>query len=236
MYDTLKEALLLNSFSHENNVLEFIKNSDRNIFGTIAMLSVDLKKSSVQLGKHACKKRATTEKEYKKTVLVLNRHLRNLYKFMTQLNELHQNIVFHTTLLYMMENEIEYLNEIKTADGDTFDGNFPMLIRSVAAFDSTDKENLLLLNRFRNILCHTASDNISALLQGDVFDDILELFSSIKEARKLLDIFHKQELTVLLGKNIRRYASPELLKVLEDNKNDPSAVKTREYLEGDINV
>lgn len=213
MYSELKKVLDIQLFSYSHQLMEYAIRRDYSSFGKIGMILRDFSLISKRYFK-AIGSKANTDKRFKHTKALGDTYDSHLFKLTAQVNVSHQQLQFFCKILFMIENDLKYLEDVGKYN-EEFERNFPFLIKSINMFDSTDRETMLVFNKLRNLLCHTSIEQAGTVLDEDgISKDIFLMADSLQEMVKTYSSFHQNAIADMLADNIKKYCTEDMINVV----------------------
>ena len=216
MYDALKHTFDRVLYSYEMQIFDFLAYKDKNFFGELGMSTKKLLYSN----KNVCKLKdnhSVTDREYKRIKKLFNTHNENTYRFLAEVNMAHQHLQFFCNILYLVENNLRYLEDMASISDGLYENNFTALIKALDTLDGTDRESLILFNKLRNLLCHTSIEQAKVYLAEEVLVDILDIASYIQHFIRVTTGYHKKNLKELIELNVERYGSSAMKDSLKEH-------------------
>jgi hypothetical protein len=200
----MNKIINMQTFSYRSQLYSFLNESNEHIISEVGLAARRFKNNYVTIGKHMKKKLPTSK--WKKRYNELHREGTNLFfRMMGMVNMAHQQIFFKCNLFYLAENELHLLEEIPNKSENRLDNNFSLLVKSIQTFDSTDKSNLLLFNRLRNVLCHTSVKQSVNIFNEEFLDELIDLCGSLESTLELVGTKHAVRIGNILDRNIMEY-------------------------------
>jgi len=204
MYHAMNKIINMQTFSYRSQLYSFMNESNEHIVNEVGLIARKFKTNYSHIGKHL-KKRLSTAKWNKRHKELHNEGIELFFKLMANVNMAHQHIYFQCNLIYLAENDLLLLEEIPGCSEDRLDSNFSVLIKSIKTFDSSDRSNLLLFNRLRNVLCHTSIKQSANIFHEEFLDELIDLCATIDELLSLVGKRYIKEISKILDANIVAY-------------------------------
>jgi hypothetical protein len=204
MYYEMNKIINMQTFSYRSQLYSFLNESNEHIINEVGLIARKFKNNYVTIGKHV-KKKLPTDKWRKRYSELFKEGTGLFYVMMGMVNMAHQQIFFRCNLIYLAENKLFLLEEIPNKNDNRLDNNFALLVKSIQTFDSTDKSNLLLFNRLRNVLCHTSVKQSANIFNENFLNELIELCGTIESTLKYIDAKHVTAIETILEKNIVKY-------------------------------
>ncbi|WP_457750309.1 hypothetical protein [Sulfurimonas sp.] len=217
MYHEMNKIINMQTFSYRSQLYGFLGESNEHIINEVGLIARKFKANYVAIGKHTKKKVPTAKwsKLYKK---LYSDGISLFFKLMGNVNMAHQRIFFQCNLIYLAEKKLLLLEEIPSKGEDRLDNNFALLVKSIETFDSTDKSNLLLFNRLRNVLCHTSIKQSANIFNEKFLDELVDLCDNIDSLLHLVGTKYAKEIGNILDENITAYLDKDEYKLNPKHK------------------
>jgi hypothetical protein len=208
----MNKIINMQTFSYRSQLYGFMGESNNHIVNEVGLIAREFKANYCDIGKHV-KKKVSTAKWQKQYNKLYGDGISLFFKLMGNVNMAHQRIFFQCNLIYLVENNLLLLEDIPSKGEERLDNNFAMLVKSIETFDSTDKSNLLLFNRLRNVLCHTSVKQSANLFNEKFLNELIDLCGNIDSMLNLISIKYVKETGNILDKNIATYLNEDEYKV-----------------------
>ena len=204
MYHEMNKIINLQTFSYRSQIYSFLQEHNEHIVSDVGLAARKFKNNYTAIGKHL-KKKLPTDKWKKRHRELHNEGINLFYQMMGLVNMAHQYTFFKCNLIYLAENSLTLFEEIPNTSENRLDNNFALLVKSIETFDSTDRSNILLFNRLRNVLCHTSIKQSANIFNEQFLDELIDLCSTIEASFEYIGRKFAKPIGTILDRNIEAY-------------------------------